>query len=97
MAGRTKHMKLGGIFVFFLIIVALIPFMYSYFGGKGKFYSAFTDMSQVHIPSTLPHEAIMSNEYSKFGICRQASNGQPCSEGTFCDGATNTCQPRYVA
>lgn len=91
-------MKLGGIFVFFLIIVALIPLMYSYFGGKGKFYSAFTDMSQVIVPNTLPQDmSNMSNDYSKFGICRQASNGQPCAEGSFCDGATNTCQPRYVA
>jgi hypothetical protein len=102
---RQRQMKLGGIFVFFLIVVALIPFLYSYFGGKGKFYSAFTDITgseisgenQVVIPATLPSTAVMGASPLGFGICRNPGNGTPCPEGSFCDGSTNQCQQRYVS
>jgi hypothetical protein len=98
-----KQMKLGGLFVFFLIVVAAIPFLYSYFGGKGKFYSAFTDMAtgpvdgraEVTIPATLPKESSIGFYNSALSTCRGVY-GQPCSEGSFCDGATNSCQPRYA-
>jgi hypothetical protein len=98
-------MGIGGILVFFLVIVALIPFMYSYFGGKGRFYSAFTDMGSPELKNEVKVEASVSNasmadKYNSiFGVCRQPApfSGSPCPEGMFCDGARDECQPRYVA
>ena len=92
-------MKFGGIFVFFLIVVALIPFLYSYFGGKGRFYSAFVDMAdtnavsgntEVSVPITLPTNYGMTETQPSNGICRQPApyTGMPCPEGSFCDGSS---------
>jgi hypothetical protein len=102
---RSKHMGVGSILVFFLVIVALIPFLYSYFGGRGKFYAAFTDMgspdlkNEVKIDQSISNSAMADKYDSRFGVCRQPApfNGSPCPEGMFCDGARSECQPRFVA
>lgn len=109
---RSKSMGIGAMFVLLVIAVVVLPMVVSYVGSMNTHFaiSGFQDMAPVPsgpssdgqvagIPaigsaSKLPTWRPDPNtDY----LCRSPNeDGQPCPEGYFCDGTTQSCIPTYV-
>jgi hypothetical protein len=107
---RTKAMGLGAMFVLLVVVIIVLPMVMSYIGKIEPHFaiSGFQDMTTG--PSTVNGEvagvpAIGSAsqlpswrpDANTNYLCRSPNeSGQPCPEGQFCDGTTQSCIPNYV-
>ena len=100
-------MGLGAMLLFLVVAVTLLPMIVRFVGGMEPHFvvSGFQDMKaeqeqlrqpvQQHpsvpqLPSWRPDPA---TDY----ICRSPNGSdQPCPEGTFCDGSSQSCVPQFV-
>lgn len=108
---RSKAMGIGAMFVLLVVAVVLLPIIVRYinrmepiiiagFQNKNENMSDNQENQGVeNIPaigsaSKLPDWRPDSNtDY----LCRSPNgNGQPCPEGTFCDGTTQSCISNYI-
>jgi hypothetical protein len=106
---RTKPMGLWAMFVLLVVVIVLLPVVVRYISGSGPHFAiaGFQDMtgpssanggvagipaigSASKLPSWRPDP---NTDY----LCRSPNeDGQPCPEGYFCDGTTQSCIPTYV-
>ena len=103
---HTKAMGIGAMFVLLVVAVILLPIIVSYVDRMDVHYSisAFQDLAAAHAEgvTSVPSAAgSMSQHYVKDSntdyMCRSPNDGgQPCPEGTFCDGSTQSCVNTYV-
>lgn len=106
---RSKSMSLGAMFVFLVVAVIVLPMIVRWVNRNEPYFviSGFQDMTG---PSTANGEvagipAIGSAsqlptwrpDANTNYLCRSPNeSGQPCPEGYFCDGTTQSCIPTYV-
>jgi hypothetical protein len=109
---RSKTMGLGAMVVLLILSVVLLPVIVRYVTAVEPHYviSGFQDLNaaakaeetrnQVQsVPSMgltaqLP---VWRPDPNTDYLCRSPNGGdQPCPEGTFCDGATQSCVARYI-
>jgi len=90
---NTKSMGIGSMFVLLTVAVILLPMVVRYMDTLPHFaISGFQNVP--NIPSNDSWRPDKNTSY----LCRSPNNsGQPCPEGTFCDGPTNTCISNYVS
>ena len=74
-----------------LIVVAavVLPMLLSRFNMRAGFVDIGESIS-------VGNQGLVRSRESQFLPCRGV-NGQPCPEGTFCDGAVGSCTPIAVA
>lgn len=108
---RSKSMGIGAMFVLLFIAVAVLPMIIRYIGKVEAHYviSGFQDLADAGImnadggvggvpaigsASKLPSWRPDANTNY---LCRSPNeDGNPCPEGHFCDGTTQSCIPNYV-
>lgn len=103
---RSKSMGIGAMFVLLVLAVILLPMVVRYVGRVESHFviSGFQDVgpsdgqvagvpaigSASKLPSWRPDP---NTNY----LCRSPNeDGEPCPEGQFCDGTTQSCIPNYV-
>lgn len=109
---RSKSMGLGAMLVLLVLAVVLLPMVVRYVNRMENHFivSGFQNMNEssqengnndsvqdipaIGSASKLPTWRPDPNtDY----LCRSPNeNGQPCPEGMFCDGTTQSCVPNYV-
>ncbi len=85
---KSKSGDLKSLIIIFVIVIVFIPLTVKYLSAVfGPVVSGFQNMV---MPEGLPRAARYSNANLP---CRSPdpASGKVCDEGTFCDGATNTC------
>ena len=108
---RSKSMGIGAMFVLLVIAVAVLPMIVRYIGKVEAHYviSGFQDLADAGMmnadggvggvpaigsASKLPSWRPDANTNY---LCRSPNeDGNPCPEGHFCDGTTQSCIPNYV-
>jgi hypothetical protein len=102
-----KGMGLGAMFLLLVVAVAILPMIVRYIDRMEPHYiiSGFenqqasvmsTSQDAVQVPAGASSmESMYHPDPNTDYICRSA-NGQPCPEGTRCDGLTRSCIPVYV-
>lgn len=105
---RSKAMGIGAMFVLLVVAVILLPIIVRYVDRMDVHYSiSGFQNEEAPAPShngvaSVPSAASsMSQNYVKDRntdyMCRSPNDGgQPCPEGTFCDGATQSCVNSYI-
>ena len=100
---RTKPMGLGAMFLLLVVAIVILPMIMHYINNQTTHFaiSGFQDMSNG--ASEIPAVASASKlptwrpDLNTNYICRSPNeDGQPCPEGQFCDGATQSCISTYV-
>lgn len=100
-----KGMGIGAMFVLLILAVGVLPlivrmidrmephFIISGFQDAAPVQQAHSE--QVQVPAGAA--ASMASAYHPDSMCRSPNgSGQPCPEGTFCDGVTQSCVPTHV-
>ena len=97
---HPKAMGIGAMFVLLILAVVLLPMFVRYIDKNTYHYSisGFQNPASdtIEIPSAVA-QSYQSPDYvpDKFTnyLCRSpaGSGYQPCKEGTFCDGTSNSC------
>jgi len=99
-----KGMGLGAMFLLLVVAVAILPMIVRYIDRMEPHYlvSGFQNpqsasSESVHVPAgaSSSMQSMYRPDPNTDYICRSA-NGQPCPEGTRCDGLTQTCVPVYM-
>lgn len=108
---RSKAMTLGSMFVLLVLSVALLPIIIRYISFVEPHYviSGFQDLNAANVEDTRNEVTATPtlSETAKLPIwrpdpltdyvCRSPNGGsEPCPEGTFCDGASQSCVPLYM-
>lgn len=104
---HTKAMGLGAMLILLVAAVVILPMVVRFIDRSEPHYviSGFQNMApaqgdgnSVRVPAgaTSAAPAYQPDVNTNY-LCR-APNGssQPCPEGTFCDGLTQSCVPNYV-
>ena len=104
----TKEMGLGAMLILLVAAVVILPMVVRFIDRSEPHYviSGFQNMASaqgegnpVHVPAgaTSTSASTYHPDVNTNYLCR-APNGssQPCPEGTFCDGLTQSCVPNYV-
>jgi hypothetical protein len=107
---RSKSMGIGAMFVLLVVAVVFLPMIVRYIGSIEPHFavSGFQDMAPINggedsgvanvpaigsaskLPTWRPDR---NTDY----MCRSPNeSGQPCPEGYFCDGTSQSCIPTYV-
>lgn len=101
---RSKSMGIGAMFVLFVAVVVLLPMFVRFVSrmtGEHYIISGFRDgpddqvaMSSTGVAAKLP---TWRPDHNTDYLCRSPNeDGNPCPEGTFCDGVDQSCKPLYV-
>ncbi len=103
-------MGLGAMLVFLVVAVTLLPMIVRFVSGMEPHFvvSGFQDMKayqaqqapqvqdaqpRVSVPQLPSWRPDPATDY----VCRSPhGSDQPCPEGTFCDGASQSCVPQFV-
>lgn len=102
---RSKAMGLGAMLVFLVAAVVILPMIVRFVGGMEPHFvvSGFQDMQAEQAPSAprpqVPVPALPSwrPDPATDYVCRSPNGSdQACPEGTFCDGASQSCVPNFV-
>ena len=109
---RSKSMGIGAMFVLLVVAIIVLPMIVRWVNRNDPFYaiSGFQDMTESTGPSSADGGVAgipAIGEASKLPtwrpdpntdyLCRSPNeSGQPCPEGYFCDGTTQSCIPTYV-
>jgi hypothetical protein len=85
---KVKNGDLKSLMIVFVMVIVFVPLVIKYLSMFfGPVVSGFQNMV---MPEGLPKPV----RYSNMNLpCRSPdpATGKVCDEGTFCDGATNTC------
>jgi len=98
-------MGIGAMFVLLILAVGVLPLIVRMIDRMEPHFiiSGFQDSAsvqqahaqQVQVPAGAA--ASMATTYHPDSMCRSPNgSGQPCPEGTFCDGVTQSCVPTHV-
>jgi len=103
---HSKSMGIGSMFVLLVLAIVLLPMIVRYIDSREPHFSlsGFQDIAQRYSAEVSAVPSIGSFNNSSWRpdkntdyICRSPNdNGQPCQEGQFCDGTTQSCVPNYV-
>lgn len=108
---QSKAMGIGAMLVLLLLSVALLPLIVRFVSALEPHYviSGFQDLNAAaNVEET--HDQVLSApamgrtadlpvwrpDPNTDYVCRSPGGGSPCPEGTFCDGATQSCVANYV-
>ena len=90
---KAKRGDLKSLIIIFVVVIVFIPLGIKYINAIfGPVISGFQNMV---MPENLPKPV----RYSNMNLpCRSPdpATGKVCDEGTFCDGASNTCVSVHV-
>jgi len=100
---RSKSMGIGAMFVLLVVVIILLPIVVRYIDRMDVHYSisGFQGYSDDEVKS-VPHVASAPNsnyvpDPNTAYLCNSPNNsGESCPEGTFCDGASQTCLKKTV-
>lgn len=108
---QTKAMGLGAMLVLLVLSVALLPLVIRWLSALEPHFviSGFQDLNaaaqvgetrdQVMSTPSMGSTAnlpVWRPDPNTDYVCRSPGGGSPCPEGTFCDGATQSCVAQYV-
>jgi hypothetical protein len=86
----TSSLSIGVILLIIVVSMIFIPMILSRLNMR----AGFVDIGEnINVPGAMAGER---GRGGPFLPCRGVS-GQPCPEGTFCDGSANSCTPIAVA
>lgn len=109
---RSKAMGIGAMFILLVISIVILPMTIRFISSIEPHYviSGFQDLNaaanvedtrnQVMATPTLSETAklpVWRPDPLTDYVCRSPNGGsEPCPEGTFCDGATQSCISLYM-
>ena len=107
---RSPGMGLGAMLLFLIVAVVILPILVRYInrwevaGFQNMSQDAASHPSQASVDmenavTAVPSGMGASGQLAAVTgpLCRSPNNGdQPCPEGTFCDGVTQTCISNFV-
>lgn len=88
---HSKAMGIGAMLVLLVVAIVILPMIVRYIDANETHFvmSGFMDVPAVAAKSDGPSYTPDAN--TKY-LCRSPNeSGEPCEEGTFCDGTTNRC------
>ena len=97
-------MGIGAMLVLLVVAVVVLPMIVRYIDRMEPHYviSGFQDLAQAHndsirVPPQASQSMVNSSHSNPANMCGSPNgNGQSCPEGTFCDGASQSCVPIFV-
>ena len=108
----SKAMGLGAMLLLLILAVAILPILIRYITAVEPHYviSGFQDLKAAANAEETRDQVVTGTSVGSTAqlpvwrpdpntdyICRSPNGGdQPCPEGTFCDGATQSCVAQYV-
>ena len=94
---NSKAMGLGAMLLFLVLAVVLLPIVVRFIDTMEPHYvSGFENMvKNVNIPQGEMQDSYRPNANTDY-VCRSPNGGEPCPEGSFCDGASQSCVKSYV-
>ena len=96
---KSKAMGLGAMMLFLVVAVVILPIVVRFIDKMEPHYVAgFQNMMDgvQNVPS-MPAEKTYHPDANMDFLCRSPNgSGEPCEEGTFCDGPTQSCVKKYV-
>ena len=108
---RSKAMGLGAMFVLLVVAVILLPIVIRYISAVEPHYviSGFQDLKAAAQVEETRNQVVADKGMGRTAqlpvwrpdpntdyLCRSPNGGdQPCPEGTFCDGASQSCVALY--
>lgn len=109
---QMKAMGIGAMFVLLVISIAILPVFIHYLTALEPHYviSGFQDLNTASKVEEIRDQVVSTSSMGSTAklpvwrpdpntdyICRSPNGSdQPCPEGTFCDGATQSCVAQYV-
>lgn len=101
---NSKAMGLGMMLLLLVLAVVFLPMIVRYIDKmESQYISGFTDlvnenMTVQNVPSiaSAPNSGYVPDKNTSYLCASPNNNGQPCEEGSFCDGPTQTCIRNYV-
>jgi hypothetical protein len=93
-----KAMGFGAMFVLLVFAVVVLPIIVRYINTMEPHFvaSGFEDLRRDSVKDVPAVSQFSQSQYvpdpNTNYMCNSV-NGQPCPEGTFCDGPTNQCVP----
>ena len=101
---HPKAMGIGAMFVLLVLAIVILPMFVRYIDSMESDYiiSGFQNQAPsaeaVRVPAvaTSTMASMYRPDANTDYMCRSPNgSGQPCPEGTFCDGTTQACIPVY--
>jgi hypothetical protein len=95
---HTKGMGIGAMLVLLALAVIVLPMIVKFIARmEPRFVSGFQDMvSNVPAAASMDPLDTWRPDPNTDYLCRSPNgSGQPCPEGTFCDGTTQSCIKIY--
>ena len=101
---HPKAMGIGAMLVLLVVAVVVLPMIVRYIGRMEPHFviSGFQDLAQAHnesirVPPQASQSMVSMTHPELTTMCGSPNgNGQSCPEGTFCDGASQSCIPIFV-
>jgi len=87
---HSKAMGIGAMFVLLVVAIVILPMIVRYIDTNEVHFvmSGFMDVPSAASMSGPSYTPDPNTKY----LCRSPNeSGEPCEEGTFCDGTTNRC------
>ena len=94
---NSKAMGFGCMLLFLVLAVVLLPIVVRFIDQMEPHYaSGFENMVQnVNVPQGGIQDSYRPDANTDY-VCRSPNGGEPCPEGSFCDGASQSCIKSYV-
>ena len=95
---NSKAMGLGAMMLFLVIAVVLLPMVVRFIDKMEPYYVAgFENMvKNVNVPSGGMQDSYRPDVNTDY-VCRSPNGSEEsCPEGSFCDGATQSCINKFV-
>jgi|LauGreDrversion4_2_1035121.scaffolds.fasta_scaffold11116_6 hypothetical protein len=107
---KNKALSLGTMFILLVLAVAILPLFIRYLSAMEPHFviSGFQDLHGASVQQdnrvlSVPSQGSTASlpvwrpDPNTDYICRSPNGSdQPCPEGTFCDGPTQSCVSKYV-
>jgi heme exporter protein D len=109
---RSKAMGLGAMFVLLVVVILLLPLAIRWLTSMEPHYviSGFQDLNAAAAVEDTRNQVLSTPQMGATGqlpvwrpdpntdyVCRSPGGGdQPCPEGTFCDGPSQSCVANYL-
>jgi hypothetical protein len=87
---HSKAMGIGAMFVLLVVAIVILPMIVRYIDTNEVHFvmSGFMDVPSTASMSSSSYTPDSNTKY----LCRSPNDsGEPCEEGTFCDGTNNRC------
>lgn len=102
-------MGIGAMLTLLILSVAILPLVVRFVSALEPHYviSGFQDLNAARVEETRDQVSVPSMgrtadlpvwrpDPNTDYVCRSPGGGSPCPEGTFCDGATQSCVATYM-